>query len=172
MEQLETAFRTNRITLRLPKGLFEELRREAEERDLPLNSYVTKVLNRHVAFSRSFEMMPSVLTSQVLFAAIISTMDESSMAEIARLAPRIARKMSALGGWEYDVDNTIERYFGQLGKYGGWYQFRHKVERSHYTLVFETGMGRKWARFVALHVREVLESLKAHITDESVEERW
>ena len=170
MEQLRTEFRTNRITLRLPKGLFEELRKEADERDLPINSLVSKVLSKHTSFNKVFEMMPTIVASQVLFSTIISTLDEPAMREASGIAPRIAKKMAALGGWEYNVENVIEKYFSQVGKHCGWYQFRHKSERMNYTLVFETNMGRRWAMFVAMHVRAILESLKAHITEESVED--
>lgn len=167
---MKTEFRTNRITLRLPTGLFEELRRAADEKDLPLNSFVTKVLNKHVSFERPFEMMPTILTSQILFSAIVETMDEASMNEAAKLAPKLVKKFAALGGWEYNVDNTIENYFSVVGKYCGWYQFRSKSERTNYTMVFETGMGRKWARFVSKFVRAILESLKVHITEESTDD--
>ncbi len=170
MESLKIAFHTNRITLRLPSRLFEELRKEAEEKDLPLNSFVTKILSKYISFDKRFEMMPTIFTSQILFSAIIETIDEVSMNEAAKLAPRMVKKLSALGGWEYNVDNVIENYFTIVGKYCGWYQFRYKAERANYTLTFETGMGRKWARFVSKYVRAILESLKVHITDESVDE--
>ena len=170
MESLKTAFRTNRITLRIPNGLFEELRKDADEKDLPLNSFIVKILSKHTSFDKRFEMMPTILTSKILFSAIMATMDEPSMNEAAKLAPRMVKKLAALGGWEYDVDNTIENYFSLMGKYCGWYQFRYKSERVNYTLIFETGMGRQWARFVSKYVRAILESLKVHITEESVDE--
>ena len=170
LESLKTTFRTNRITLRLPSKLFEELRKEADEKDLPLNSFVSKILSKHISFDKRFEMMPTILTSQILFSAIIETMDEASMNEASKLAPRMVKKLAALGGWEYDVDNTIENYFSVVGKYCGWYQFRYKAERANYTLIFETSMGRKWAKFVAKYVKAILESLKVHITDESLDD--
>ncbi|HKU33671.1 MAG TPA: hypothetical protein VJR22_07490, partial [Candidatus Nitrosotalea sp.] len=61
-------------------------------------------------------------------------------------------------------------YFTIIGKYCGWYQFRYKADRANYTLTFETNMGRKWARFISKYVRSILESLKVHITDESLDE--
>gem|GEM_PF-631740 len=170
MESLKTTFHTNRITVRLPNTLFEELRKEADSKDLPLNSYVTKILSKHVTFDSRLEMLPTVITSQILFSAIIGTMDEASINDISKIAPRMAKKFAALGGWEYNVDNLIEHYFSLVGRYCGWYQFRHKVDRANYTLIFETGMGRKWARFVLKYVTAILESLKVHITEESVDD--
>lgn len=169
MESQRTAFQTNRITVRLPTRLFEELRKEADSKDLPLNSFVAKLLNRHVSFDSRFEMMPNVLTSQFLFSAIIETMDDESMIRIAKLAPGMVRKLAAVGGWKYDVDNVIENYFTPISKYCSWYQFKHKAERADYTLIFETAMGPKWARFVQMYVKAILQSLKVHISEESLE---
>lgn len=170
MESLKTSFHTNRLTVRLPNALFEELRKEADSKDLPLNSFIIKVLSKHVAFDSRFEMMPTILTSQILFSAVIGTMDEASMNDVSKIAPRMVKKFAALGGWEYNIDNVIENYFSLIGRYCGWYQFRHKADRANYTLIFETGMGRKWARFVHKYVKAILESLKVHITEESIDE--
>ncbi|MDE1763111.1 MAG: hypothetical protein KGH88_02570 [Thaumarchaeota archaeon] len=170
LESLESTFRTNRVTLRLPYSLIDELRKDAEEKDLPLNSFIVKILSKYLSFDKRFEMMPTILTSQVLFAALIENMDEMAMNQAAKTAPRMVKKLSALGGWEYDVDNIVENYFSVIGKYCGWYQFRYKTERSSYILVFETNMGRKWARFVLKYVKAILESLKVHITDESLDD--
>ncbi|MDE1829627.1 MAG: hypothetical protein KGI25_04830 [Thaumarchaeota archaeon] len=146
------------------------MRKGADEKDLPLNSFIVKILNKHVSFDKRFEMMPSILTSQILFSAIIESLDEPTMNELSKLAPRMVKKLAALGGWEYNLDNIIENYFSIIGKYCGWYQFRYKEERSNYTLVFETNMGRKWARFVSKYIKSILESLKVHITEESIDE--
>ncbi|HJT09833.1 MAG TPA: hypothetical protein VJ771_03540 [Candidatus Nitrosotalea sp.] len=170
LEQLKTTFRTNRITLRLPNSILDELRKEAEDKDLALNSFISKILVKHISFNKRFEMMPTVLVSQVLLAAMVENMDESAMSEAAKLAPKVVKKLAALGGWEYNIDKIIENYFTIISKYCGWYQFRYKEERANYTLIFETNMGRKWARFILKYVRSILESLKVHITDESLDE--
>jgi hypothetical protein len=170
LEPLKTAFRTNRITLRLPNRMVDELRKEAEEKDLTLNSFIAKILLKHESFDKRFEMVPTILTSHILFSAIIETMNETSMNEVSKIAPRMVKKMAALGGWDYDVDNTIENYFSAVGKYCGWYQFKYKVDRANYTLIFESSMGHKWARFVLMYVKAILESLKVHITDESLDD--
>ena len=170
LESLKTTFRTNRITLRLPNRLVDELRKEADEKDLTLNSFIAKILLKHESFDKRFEMIPTILTSHVLFSAIIETMNESSMSEVSKIAPRMAKKLAALGGWDYDVDDIVENYFSAVGKYCGWYQFKYKVDRANYTLIFESSMGRKWARFVLMYVKAILESLKVHITDESLDD--
>ena len=123
-----------------------------------------------IIFSKTDLYFVTFLPSHILFSAIIETMNETSMNEVSKMAPRMVKKMAVLGGWGYDVDNTIENYFSAVGKYCGWYQFRYKVDRANYTLIFESSMGRKWARFVLMYVKAILESLKVHITEESLDD--
>ncbi|MGI0069689.1 MAG: hypothetical protein ACREAN_05475 [Nitrosopumilaceae archaeon] len=168
MEALQMVSHTTRMTLRLPNSLLEELKKEVDEKDLPASSLVVKILSKHALFERRFGLMPAILMSQALFAAIIENMDEPYMEKIAKMAPQILKKLASLGGFEYEIDSIIQNYFTIVGKYCGWYQFKHETQHVNYTLVFETGLGRKWTKFVSKYIRSILESLKIHISEESV----
>jgi hypothetical protein len=158
---------TTRITLRLPNSILNELKKEADEKDLPISSLAGKILNKHVLFERRFGLMPAILMSQHLFEAIIETLDVSTMEKISKMAPQIVKKLATLGGFEYEIDSIIQNYFTIVGKYCGWYQFKHEIDHVNYTLVFETDTNRKWTKFVSKYIRSILESLKIHISDES-----
>ena len=108
--------------------------------------------------------------SQDLFVVLLDVMDQSSIEKVTKMAPKIVKKLSNLGGWEYEIDSIIENYFTILGKYCGWFQFKHKINHANYTLIFETRMGHKWAKFVSKYVRSILESLKIHINDDSIDD--
>jgi hypothetical protein len=170
MEVLEMAPSTNRMTLRLPNSLLEELKKESSEKDLPLSSLAVKILNKHASFERRFGMVSTVLLSEALFAIIVENMDESTMEKTTKLAPKIVKKLANLGGFEYEIDSIIKNYFTTVGKYCGWYKFKHEIDHVNHTLVFETNMGQKWAKFVSKYIRSVLESLKVHISDESIDD--
>ena len=64
----------------------------------------------------------------------------------------------------------MDNYFVTLAKYCSWFRFKHDVDRANYRLVFETHMGDRWTKFLSLYVRSILESLKIHIEDESVDD--
>jgi hypothetical protein len=159
---------TNRITLRLPNSVLNALKKEAEKKDLPLNALVTKMLNKIVSFDMQLDAMPTILMSHILFTKIIDEIDESSMEEIAREGPNIVKNLFMILGLGYELDNVINNYLVTLGKYCGWYKFNSEITRNHYRLVFEIKLGSKWAKFVTAYMRNILESLKIHIDNESV----
>lgn len=161
---------TNRITLRLPKSTLDELKKEANEKDLPLSSLLVKILNKNVSFDRRYKSMQNIMISQALFMEIIENLDESTFEKIAKQGPKIVKKLCTLSGWKYDTDSIIENYFVTLAKYCSWFRFKHEIDHANYRLVFETNMGEKWIKFLSLYVRSILESLKIHIDDESIDD--
>ena len=161
---------TNRITLRLPKSTLDELKKEANEKDLPLSSLLVKILNKNVSFERRYKSIPTIIMSQNLFLTIIDSMDESMMQKIAKMGPKTVKKLCTISGWKYDIDSIIDNYFVTLAKYCSWFRFKHEVNQTNYRLVFETHMGERWTKFLSIYVRSILESLKIHIDDESTDD--
>lgn len=159
---------TTRITLRLPDKLLEDLKKEADEKDLPISSLAVKILNKHTLFERRFEMTPTILLSQALFSLMIENMDKSIMEKTVRTVSVLISRLADLEDWQYEIDSVIENHFSVIGKYCGWYKFKQKINHTNYTLVFETNMGSKWEKFVSSYVKSILESLRIHITTESV----
>src|SRR5438445_2822437 len=170
MELLEMAPSTNRITVRLPNSLLAELKKEANERDLPVSSLLVKILNKNVSFDRRIKSIPTIIMSQTLFMTMIENMTQSTINKTAKTAPKIVKKLSALSGWKYEIDSIIEHYFLILTKYCGWFQFKYETNHTNYTLIFETYLGTKWTKFLSIYVRSILESLKIHVSDESIDD--
>jgi hypothetical protein len=168
MEVLEMAPSTNRITLRLPNNVLTELKKEAEKKDLPLNALVTKILNKNVSFDMYLEAIQGIIMSHTMLLKIIDQVDERAMKEIAREDPQVMKDMLAVLGLRYDLDHIINDYLVMLGKYCGWYKFSHEITHNHYRLVFETGYGSKWIKFIAEYVKNIFESLKIRIDNESI----
>jgi hypothetical protein len=161
---------TNRITLRLPKSTLEELKKEADEKDLPLSSLVIRILNKNVSFERQFGSIKTILLSEVMFGEILDNMDQATIDKVAKMGPKIVRKLCTLSRWKYDIDSIINNYFTTLAKYCGWFKFKHHVDHANYHLVFETRLGNKWAKFLLIYVRSILESMKIRIDHESLDD--
>lgn len=161
---------TNRVTIRLSKSTLEELRREASEKDLPLSSLIVKILNKNVSFDSRHKSIPNIIISQALFMEIIENLDESTFGKITKQGPKIVKKLCTLSGWKYDFESIIDNYFVTLAKYCSWFRFKYFADRSNYQLVFETSMGERWTKFLSLYVISILDSLKVHIYDESVDD--
>ena len=161
---------TNRITLRLPKDTLEALKKEADKKDLPISSIAVRILNKSVSYDMHFKSMPTLIIPQVLFAEIIENMDQITIEKIAKMGPTIVKRLCTLSHWKYDIDSVIDNYFTTLGKYYGWFQFHHKSDHGKYRLVFETRLSIKWTKFLSIYLRSILESMKIHIDEQSIED--
>ena len=170
LESMDMAPGTNRVTLRLPNDILNILKKEAQKRDLPLNALVTKILYKSVSFDMNIHAMPTIMMSQFLFNEIFNDLNESNMEKIAQEGPRVVKKLFTVLGLRYELDQVISNYFVTVGKYCGWYTFTHEIRHNHYRLVFETQLGSKWAKFVKLYVKFILESFVLRIDDESMQD--
>lgn len=148
--------------------MLEVLKKEAEKRDLPLNALVTKILYKNISFDLHMKAMPSITMQHDLFMKIIDRIDESCMEEIAKEGPNIVKKLFKILGLEYNLDHVVYSYFDVVGKYCDWYDFTYEIKRDKYRLVFNTQLSSKWTKFLLRYMRAILESLKIHIDDESV----
>ena len=160
----------DRITLRLPIRVSNTLKKEADRRDLPLNALITKILYKNVSFDMQINALPSVTISNFLFSRMIDTMSGADLEEIAKDGPDAIRKLFAIQGIEYKLDEIIENHFVMMSKYCGWFSFTNNVKNDRYRLIFETQLGSKWMQFLLSYVTNILESLKIHIDDKSIHE--
>jgi len=159
---------TNRITLRLPNSILEKLKKESERKDLPLNAIITKILSKNTAYDMEFNAISTITISHLLFSKIMDSVDDIALKEIADEGPDVIKKMFTITGIEYKLDNVIEKYFVIFSKYCGWFKFTHEINKPHYRFVFETSLGEKWTKFLSLYVKNILDSLKIHVDNESI----
>ncbi|MBI3638932.1 MAG: hypothetical protein HY223_01300 [Thaumarchaeota archaeon] len=158
---------TNRITLRLPNNVLEKLKKESERKDIPLNAVITKILSKNTTYDMEFNTISTITMSHVLFSKIMDSVDDIALGEIAAESPDIIKKLFTIMGVEYKLDNVIEKYFVIFSKYCGWFKFTYDTSGQNYRFVFETPLGEKWTKFLSLYVKNVLDSLKIHVDNES-----
>jgi len=159
---------TNRVTLRLPNQVLEILKTEAEKKDLTLNALVTKILFKNISFELHVKAMHDITIPPEIFIEFINKSDNSTIEGIAKNGPAIVKKLFRILGLEYDLDNIIYNYFEMVGKYCEWYSFSHKTKHNRHRLVFNTVLGPKWAIFLSIYAKSILESLRIHIDESSV----
>ncbi len=103
-----------------------------------------------------------------VFSKMIDKIDKASMEEIAREGPYVIKKLFTILGLRYELNEIIDNYFVMLGKYCGWYKFSSTINNARYRLVFETQLGSSWTKFLVAYIKNILESLKIHIDNESM----
>jgi hypothetical protein len=163
---------TNRITLRLPQSILQVLKKESDERILPLNAIINRILTKHVMFDMRINKLSNISTHQDFLSLIIEKLDKFQKEELAEHGPQMVKKYFTLLDLEYTIPNVIDEYFSMLGKYCGWYKFHCELDHNRYRLIFESKLGKEWLMFLSLYVGSILRSLRVHIdkewTDDSI----
>jgi hypothetical protein len=160
---------TNRLTLRIPNNILDILKKDAKARDIPLNALVSKILSRDIAFQQKVNVIPSVTFPRVLLTRIIGEVNDDAIEQIAEEGTKLAKKLFAISGFEYNIDNVIEEYFYILGKYCGWYNFKYEIDGNRYQLVFEaSATSRRYINLLLHFTKAILESLNVYIIRHSV----
>ncbi len=166
MEILERTS-TNRVTLRLQNEILDILKREATQKDLTLNAFINKVLNKNIAYEENVNAILNVVLPYDFFLLIMDKLSERDINELAKKGPGIVKKLFNIIGLQYDIEHVIHNYFMVIGKYCKWFEFSYKVSNNKYRLVFASDSSEKWVTFLRFYIKSILESLKIIITNES-----
>lgn len=160
--------KTNRITLRLPSDILDPLKQESEERDLPLNAIINRILSKNVFYDKRMGILPTIIVPITIHSKVFENMDESKKLEIAKEGPAIVNRLFSMYNLKSTLENAIEEYFLVVSKYCGWYDFHHEKSDKKHRLVFDSNLGNSWNEFLLLYLRSILESLNITIIEQSI----
>lgn len=159
-----------RITLRLEKKLLDDLKRQAEEHDLPINALINKILIKNTFNETRLNVLPSISISHEMFKKIINEIDDESLKKITSVGQLVTKKYFSLINEDYTIENIVDDYFVVLAKYCGWYQFHFEKKDTSYRLIFESDLGVNWTKFLSIYIKSILLKCKVHINSESIED--
>lgn len=105
-------------SFRLPRTLDEELRREAEEKGLSVNTLVVGILRKHVEWDRNAERFGCVSMTTQEYNELLSSVDEKRVREIAGHAGRNVFREGVLFWFgEFTLQNALQ-YIRLRCRYG------------------------------------------------------
>jgi hypothetical protein len=167
MEILEKTT-NSRITLRLTNDLLESLKTNARNKDLSLNTLISNMLSKNIAYEETINLIPNVAIPYDLLSVIVHEMDDSVISAVSKDGPIIVKKLFDIMGVTYNIDSIIQNYFTLLSKYCNWFEFSYVQKGKKYRLVFSTRKDAQWIKFIQNYVKIILHSLKIYITSEYV----
>ena len=160
----------HRLTLRLPDAVVEQLKKESEEKVLPVNAIINRILTKYVIYETRMNSLTHISLPQALFSNLISQLDESQKEKITEQSSHLVQKLFTMLNIEYNLRNVIDEYFFMLSSCCGWYTFHSEKNYDKYRLVFESKMGIKWIQFLSQYIKNILQSLKVNIINESIDD--
>jgi hypothetical protein len=158
---------TERLTLRLPSYLLDNIKKESNKRDLPVNALINRVLVKSFLHESQMNVLPRIWISHILFGKIIEELDDNSIEKISKMGPDILRKYFTIQNQSLTLENVINNYLSSLGKYCGWFTFNSERISDKYRLVFETSINSKWSQFLFYYIKSILNELPVSIVNES-----
>lgn len=157
-----------RVTIRIPELILERLKADAENKKLSFNSYLSKHFYRIVVSEIDLKAIPSITISKSLLVELVSSSNEKQIAKFAIEEVETIKKLFKILGYDYNIRNLIKNYFVIMGEHWSWYRFSSYEQDKKCRLIFQTGLGKKWIKFLSMLVLTVMESLKIPVDDEYV----
>ncbi len=159
-----------RITLRLPQNLVKILKKESDERTLPINALITRLLHKNLIQEAKFNALPVVSIPSHLFIKIIDELDVDAIEELSKSGSKMIKKYFTLVNQDCTTENIISEYFTMLAKRYGWFVYRFDKTDRRCRLVFDTHLGAKWTKFVHGQIKTILNTMKVQIEQESIDD--
>ena len=154
--------RTESLSFRLDKNIIAELKREAEQKQINLNTLANQIFDFHVKFGNSAkaEMIP---TTKATIMALVEGYSEDDLKLIAervfkKIATEVALQLRGKADFEAGID-ILEYYLKASGV-----PYKHTTDehnKKRHDFIIQYGMGKKWSLYVAEALRAAFETVSS-----------
>ena len=150
--------RSENISFRLNKGVVAKLRKEAEQKQISLNTLVNQIFDFHVNFSSSAsaDLMPA---PKVALMDLVEGYNEDQLkAHTERVYEKIGLDIIYQLRGKHDFESVLNVWEYRLRASGVVYKHiidEHNKER--HTFIIQYSMGRKWSLVVAETMKRYFE---------------
>jgi hypothetical protein len=150
--------RTENISFRVNKDIIDELRRDAEQKQINLNTLANQVFDYYVKFANSAkaEMIPVTKATIMALVEGYSEDDLKSIAErvFKKVATEVALQLRGKADFEAGID-ILEYYLKASGL--PYKHTRDEHNNKRHNFIIQYGMGRKWSLYVAEALKTAFE---------------
>jgi hypothetical protein len=160
--EFSSSRRSENVSFRINKGIIAKLKREAEQKQISLNSLTNQILDFYVNYvsSASADMIP------IPKAVAVDLVEGYSEDQLKAHAERIYKKV----GWgiiyqlraRYDFEAVLDVWEYRLKASG--IPYKHIIDehnKDRHILIIQYGMGRKWSLVVAETMKRYFEPVSA-----------
>lgn len=160
------------ISLRLRKSILNELRQEARQKSVNINTLTSQILEEHINWHNLAARAGFIAVNRSLLKKLMEKYAEDEMKEIGRhLSLKSAEDFLLLLRKEYNIASVLHVMETWLKIVG--YPYRHVVNDGIHSFVIQHDMGRKWSAYLSSAFQTVFEDLETkdlefNITDNTV----
>ncbi|MFL6392669.1 MAG: toxin-antitoxin system HicB family antitoxin [Nitrososphaeraceae archaeon] len=144
------------ITLRIDSIILNKLHREAEQKDVSVNTLVSHILRRHIDWHSNAAKAGFVTVRRGLLIDLINRLPEKEISSIAEyIAKNETKDFVLLLRNEYNIESALDVIETWI-KISG-HPYRHEVKYTRHSYVIQHDMGRNWSLYMAEQYRFVFE---------------
>jgi hypothetical protein len=143
-------FPSENISFRLPKNQLDQLRKEAEEKRISLNTLVSQLVDSYVDFVSNAPKAGMIPVSKSVLTELLEGYNEDQIKAIAERSQKkimIDRALQLRG--KYDFETLVDIFVSWLRASGFPYRHDRDLENeSRHTFIVQHNMGRKYSLFL------------------------
>lgn len=155
MQQQDSDEQKENITLRFSKQVLDDLRFEANQRNVSVNAAVQEIVTEHYEWSGKAPKAGMIPVHKSVLAMLMDKVSDEDIAEIARLFAQTKVK---------DVLLVLRRDYSLaafLDMFESWLKsrsilFGKELRNDRYSYVIHHDLGNKWSLFLSTLIRSVL----------------
>ena len=136
------------ITFRLDNTILNKLHREAEQKDISVNTLVSHIIRRHIDWHSNAAKAGFVTVRRGLLSKLINRLSEKEISLIAEyIAKNETKDFVLLLRNEYNIESALDVIETWI-KISG-YPYRHEVNHNRHSYVIQHDMGKNWSLYMA-----------------------
>jgi hypothetical protein len=136
------------ITFRLDSTILDKLHREAEQKDISVNTLVSHIIRRHIDWHSNAAKAGFVTVRKGLLSRLVNRLSEKEISSIAEyIAKKETKDFVLLLRNEYNIKSALDVIETWI-KISG-YPYRHEVMYTLHSYVIQHDMGRNWSLYIA-----------------------
>jgi hypothetical protein len=161
---------TESATFRLDSEMLTALKREAEQREISLNTFVNQIVRRFVQWDMHSSKAGMMQVPKPLLIDIIDVLDEKQISDMAAKHARdVMRTVVLFLKNRYDAPSFLT-VFEDWMKVSS-IPYKHSDERDTEVYVMQHELGLKWSQYFKVFVEKILESFKLKVVEFEVSDK-
>lgn len=136
------------LTISIDNTMFDEIKKESQERGLSTNAYLNEVLQRHILFYRHVIKQGGLVIPRGFFTSLLEFVEEDRLSKIFEREGGFDVIISILvqNNIPITLDNLIKYVFEGIALWAGAYnKFSFRKNKLNMELFFEHRLGVKWS---------------------------
>jgi hypothetical protein len=152
------AKKTSTITFRIDEEYEKNLRKEAEEKRISLNTLANQIFGEHVEFGQYMKKFGMVEMSKGSFKELLEVLDEKSIIHFAKTIGSKEPKDFILFKWAELTPISISEFIRMYFEHCGYGMCHLKTENNSFLVSIHHGFGKKGSIFLKAFLEAIVQS--------------